>query len=225
MWKHGLLGVLLAYGLRAQVAGQTTAELPDSLYLFESPRPLIAPVQEFPALWGLTVTFSESGFGAGVFYQRGVRRELAYSVELTVGGARNTDEFEVYDPASGSVYVPGKVNRVFVVPLSLSALYFPFTESLEDSFGPMASLGIAPTLIVATPYAEEFFAAFRRAQLFVRLGAHVGVGVRIRYGSGSFLGVGLRYYLIPFGGAGLESVRGSPIRDFGGMVLVLRLPL
>lgn len=225
MWKHGVLSTVLAYSLLAQVAGQPTAELPDSLYVFESPRPLIAPVEELPALWGIALTFSGSGFGAGIFYQQGLRRNLAYSAELTVGGARNTDEFEVYDPSSGSVYVPGKVNRLFVVPLSLSALYFPFTESLEESFGPMVSLGLVPTLIVATPYAEEFFAAFRRAQLFVRLGAHIGVGARIRYGGQSFLGIGLRYYVIPFGGSGLESVRGSPIRDFGGVVLILRLPL
>jgi len=112
-----------------------------------------------------------------------------------------------------------------MVPLSLSVLYFLFTESLEETFAPLISAGIVPTLIVATPYAEEFFRAFQQARLFGRMGAHLGIGVRIRYAGQSFLGVGLRYYTIPFGGSGLESVRGSPIRDFGGIVLSLRLPL
>ncbi|MCS6966239.1 MAG: hypothetical protein NZ473_05685, partial [Candidatus Kapabacteria bacterium] len=216
---------IVTVSLPAQIAGAPPTEFPDSLIVFESPRPLVSPVEQLPTFWGLVLTFSGNGFGGGVFYQQAMAGEWAWSAELTVSGARNSDEFEVYDPYTGTVYVPGKVNRLFTAPVSLSLLHFLFTESLEETFAPSVSVGFVPTWIIATPYAEEFFRAFRKARLFLRLGGHVGVGARIRYGSQSFLSIGVRYYTIPFGGAGLESIRGRPIRDFGGIVLSLRLPL
>jgi hypothetical protein len=224
---RSLLVLLFAVALPlwAQVAGEPVAEMPDSLFVFESPQPLLTSAEEAPAFWGLVLTFSGSGFGGGVFYHRPMGRKLAWSAELTVSAARNSDEFEVYDPYTGEVYVPGKVNRLFLLPLSLSLHHFLFTESLEQTFAPLVSLGVVPALIVSTPYDQEFFSAFRQARLFFRFGAHLGIGVHVRYGVQSFLGVGLRYYTIPFGGAGLESVRGRPIRDFGGVVLSLRLPI
>jgi hypothetical protein len=222
---HAIGFLLCASLLRAQVAGEAAPEFPDSVFVFEPSRPLITTEPELPATWGLVLTFSGSGFGGGLFYQKAISSVVAWSAELTVSGARNSEEFEVYDPYTGEVYVPGKVNRLFVLPLSVSLSYFLFTESLEETFSPLVLAGITPTLIVATPYSEEFFRAFRQARLFVRLGAHIGIGARIRYGSQSFLGVGLQYSTIPFGGAGLESIRGRPIRDFGGVTLALRLPL
>ncbi|MCS7176462.1 MAG: hypothetical protein NZ960_02375 [Candidatus Kapabacteria bacterium] len=220
-----LLGCAAVLTLQAQIAGEQTAEIPDSLFVFESPHPLILAEEALPATWGLVATFSGNGFGGGIYYQQALGKECAWSAELTLSGARNSDEFEVYDPYSGTVYVPGKVNRLFLIPLSLSLSYFPFSESLDESFAPLVSVGIVPTLILSTPYAEEFFRSFRYARFFLRLGGHVGIGAYVRYGSRGFLGIGLRYYAIPFGGAGLESVRGRPIQDFGGFVLSLRLPL
>ncbi|GBD06790.1 hypothetical protein HRbin21_00595 [bacterium HR21] len=225
LWRVALLGAGMLVPLAAQVAGTSTTELPDSLFVFESPRPLLRTSPELPASWGILLTFSGNGFGGGISYQRGVTRTLAWAAELTISGARNSDEFEVYDPYTGTIAVPGKVNRLFLLPLSLSLQYFLFTESLDEAFSPLVAVGIVPALVVATPYEEEFFRAFRRAQLFGRFGAHIGLGAQIRYSGQSFLGIGLRYYTIPFGGAGLESIRGRPIRDFGGVVLSLRLPL
>jgi hypothetical protein len=170
------------------------------------------------------LSLSENGFGGGIFYQRSLTARLHWSIEATLSGARNSDEFEVYDPSTGDIFVPGKVNRLFMLPLSVELLYRLFGESLDDSFAPLVSAGIAPTLIFATPYEEEFFRSFAHARLFVRPGAHVGIGARLRYGGEHFLAVRLRYYTIPFGGNGLESVRGRPIRDFGGVVLSVRLP-
>lgn len=226
MLKHVVLaGTWMVVPVVAQVAGVASPEMPDSLFVFESPRPLLVQQEELPPSWGILLTFSENGFGGGIAYQRGLTRTLAWSAELTLSGARNSDEFEVYDPYTGTIAVPGKVNRLFLLLLSLSLQQFLFTESLDETFAPLVSVGIVPTVVVATPYEREFFQAFRYAQFFGRLGAHIGLGARIRYGGQSFLSIGLRYYTIPFGGAGLESIRGRPIRNFGGVVLSLRLPL
>jgi hypothetical protein len=35
------------------------------------------------------------------------------------------------------------------------------------------------------------------------------------------MGFTLRYYTIPFGGEGLESIQGVPINNFGGVFLTL----
>mgnify|MGYP001773443664 CR=1 FL=1 len=218
-------GLGLCTPLWAQVAGLPTPEMPDSLFVFESPRPLIVADRGMPPSWGIVLVFSGSGFGGGVAYQQGLTQAVAWSAELTVSGARNSDELEVYDPSTGTLAVPGKVNRLFLIPLSLSLQYFPFTEVMDDAFAPLVTAGVVPAVVIATPYQEEFFHAFRKARLFGRLGAHVGLGAHIRYAGQSFLTVGIRYYTIPFGGAGLESVRGRPIRDFGGIVLSVRLPL
>ena len=40
-------------------------------------------------------------------------------------------------------------------------------------------------------------------------------------GKGSFIGVNIRYYTIPFGDPGLESLAALPISNFGGVFLSL----
>jgi len=219
------IGVLVAlvFPLRGQIAGEPAPELPDSLFVFESPHPLVSSPSASSS-WGIVLSLSENGFGGGIFYQRSLTARLHWSIEATLSGARNSDEFEVYDPSTGDIFVPGKVNRLFMLPISIELLHRLFGESLDDSFAPLVSAGIAPTLIIATPYEEEFFRSFSHARLFVRPGAHVGIGARLRYGGEHFLAVRLRYYTIPFGGNGLESIRGRPIHNFGGVVLSVRLP-
>jgi hypothetical protein len=39
----------------------------------------------------------------------------------------------------------------------------------------------------------------------------------------SYVTLDARYYLIPFGGEGLESIRGRPMKDFNGLFISLAI--
>lgn len=219
-------------GSCTRLSAQITGELPpppDTLIVFTSPRPLLENDGETKAAttaMGLDLLFSGSGWGLGGFYQHILSHDLTAFFHLAISGRRNTDEFE--NAWFGPVpVVSNKVNRLFMVPMTVGLQYRLFSESLQDSFRPFVSGGIGPTVILATPYIRdglyyEFFNSFGYATTYVRPGGFIGFGSFFgSIGAGSLIGVQIRYYTIPFGGNGLESVKGSPINDFGGVFLSL----
>lgn len=226
--------VALLFAIQSGLYGQIAGEAPtgvDTLIIFEPATPLLGyggldPVRENAA--GLDLLFSSSGYGLGGFYQRRLSDNITAFAHMGISGRRNTDEFE--NVWLGPVpVVANKINRLFMVPTSVGLQYQLFTESLQDNFRPFLSAGAGPTFIIATPYIRdgefvEFFSSFGRASLYTRFGGHIGVGSFFgNPSSGSLIGVQIRYYIIPFGGDGLESMRGSPIRDFGGVFLSLTI--
>lgn len=228
-----LLGVVLFLAtttLQAQITGEDPSPT-DSVMVFEPAEPLIGGIDlDAPAKHaiGLDLLFSASGWGIGGFYQRELTTNLSGFLHLGISGRRNTDEFE--NAFLGPIpVVSNKVNRLFMVPLTIGAQYRVFREALQETFRPFVSLGVTPTYIMATPYIRDgqyydFFAAFGHATSYVRLGGVIGVGSF--FGSpatGSLIGVQLRYFAIPFGGSGIESVRNNPVRDFGGIFLSLTI--
>jgi hypothetical protein len=91
---------------------------------------------------------------------------------------------------------------------------------------------VGPTLIIKTPYItegadgipyyHEFFSSFGDATFYGRFGGFVGIGAYFgNIAKGNLVGANIRYYAIPFGGAGLESMAGLPITNFGGIFLSL----
>ncbi|MCU0331072.1 MAG: hypothetical protein MUC47_08885 [Candidatus Kapabacteria bacterium] len=212
----------------AQVAGEDPG-LQDTLIVFESPRPLlenggIQRPRDNAA--GIDLLFSGSGWGFGGFYQRSLGGDATAFLHLGISGRRNSDEFE--NAWLGPIpVVAGKLNRLFMFPVSLGVQYRLFSTSLQESFRPFLSAGAGPTFIVSTPYIRdgqfyEFFSSFGQATLHTRFGAHVGIGSFFGTPStGSLVGVQVRYYTIPFGGDGLESMRDNPITNFGGIFLSL----
>ncbi len=198
----------------------------DTNMVFESPRPLIESHKLETSsykYWGFNVILSNNGFGAGTFYDRFIAEDLSLFVNLYISGARNTDEFDIYDPITGRLYVPGKINRLFMFPLTFGVNKFIFTKTLNSNFFPYLSFGIGPTFIISTPYNKEFFTSFGYAHFYVRFGGFVGAGINIPTVNNSYVGVSIRYYWIPFGGNGLESIRDLPIKDFGGFFLGLNI--
>jgi hypothetical protein len=196
---------------------------PDTTFIFKSPRPLISadnPKKELKNAWGFNLIFSGNGFGAGLFLEREMDKNLFVFSSLYMSGARNTDEFEVLDQY-GNYVVPGKINRLFMFPLTFGFEYYVFTETLSDNFKPYLDAGLGPTLIISTPYEREFFNAFGYTQSYVRFGSFIGLGANFSPRANSLMGVNIRYYFIPFGGHGLESIEGLPIHDFGGLFLSL----
>jgi hypothetical protein len=224
----GLL-FLVSVPLGAQVTGVDPVPT-DSVIIFRSPRPLIDASLRQPATRaaGGDLVFSGSGWGVGGFYQWKLSQDVALLGNFMFSPRRNTDEFDdmIY---GNTTIVSRKVNRLYMLPIMLGLQYRLFSESLDEGFRPYVSGGFGPTIIFQTPYIKdgvyyEFFESWDYLTTYVRLGGYVGLGAQ--FGSimkGSLIGVNMRYYIIPFGGEGLESMRGYPITDFGGIFLSITI--
>lgn len=196
----------------------------DTNIVFTSPRPLLTHhIKDLQKnkFWGLNLILSNNGFGFGAFYEYYFSKNTNIFANLYLSGARNTDEFEYYDPWTGQLFVPGKVNRLYMFPLTLGISQSFLSEVLGMNFTPYANIGIGPTFILSTPYEKEFFTSLGYAKFYIRFGIFVGTGVNIPVTDKSYIGISARQYWIPFGGEGLESIKDKPIKDFGGFFLGL----
>jgi len=201
----------------------------DTVYTYVSPRPLIynpeAP-EEVKSAWGIDLVFSGNGFGLGGFYQRKFLKDWCFFSNLYFSGARNTDELELYDWENQKYYIRDKVNRLYMIPLTVGFQKYLFKEILHDNLQPFVNLGFGPTLIISAPYLNyenKFFSSLSNSNFYGRFGGFVGLGANVGSGDKAFMSLNMRYYFIPFGQKGLESVKDSPIRDFGGLFLSLSL--
>lgn len=213
----------------AQITGEWPQE-EDSVIIFEPALPLLssAIAKDYDHAIGLDVLFSGSGWGFGGFYHYKLFEDGTVFGNFGISGRRNTDEFE--NAWLGPVpVVSNKVNRLFMIPMTLGVAYRLFSGTLQESFRPFISLGVTPTIIIQAPYIQdaiyyEFFNSLGFAQTHFRWGGMFSIGANFGDPTeGSVMGVQMRYYLIPFGGGGLESVRGLPIENFGGVVLSLSI--
>lgn len=229
------VALLTASPVVAQVTGETPPALPpsipqfpvapagaDTLFIFTPVAPLIDTVRkstQVDDLFGIDVLFSNSGFGAGGFYQRKVSSNLSLFVNLGVTGSRTKDELDLWD---GYEYrVPNKVNRLYTFPLMFGLRQRLFAERLSDEFRPFLNAGVGPSLVLALPYQYSFFSSFSHAATRVTGGGFVGLGADFGE-SNPVIGVNLRYYIIPIS-PGIESLKDEPIKDFGGLFLTLNI--
>lgn len=219
-----ILGIISSTVALGQVKGEEVKPFnPDTVFVFETPRPLITPQSDKPGLneaWGIDLIFSNSGFGVGTFYQYNITKNLFSFASLYISGARNTDEVEFYDWDTGETFIPNKINRLYMFPMTLGLQQYLFTDLISESLRFFLQLGAGPTFILSTPYEREFFNAFSYGKFYTRFGTFLGIGADVGAGS-SLLTVNARYYYIPFGENGLESILNSPIKDFGGLFLSL----
>ncbi len=196
----------------------------DTNIVFKSPRPLITNDFNQPTkrkFWGFNLVLSNNGFGIGAFYELSILNNTSLFASVYVSGARNTDEIEYYNPWTGDLFIPGKVNRLYMLPISFGFSQSFFTDILGTNFTPYLNIGLGPTLIFSTPYEKEFFTSLGYSRFYVRFGTFIGTGVNIPVTNKSYIGISARQYWIPFGGDGLESIKGKPIKDFGGFFLGL----
>jgi hypothetical protein len=203
---------------------------PDSTIIFQSARPLVNIGDlENPDhwAWGFDLIVSNNGFGGGLFLNKYFSKDLFVFASLYLSGARNTDENDqyIYDTTSGiwDWKVPNKINRLYEFPLMIGVTQSLFTDVLSENFKPYVSAGLGPSFILSTPYSKEFFSAFKYSQFYVRFGSFVGIGANFVVSNKSLAALNLRYYFIPFGGNGLESLMNLPIKNFGGIFLSLSL--
>ncbi|MBU3678269.1 MAG: hypothetical protein FGM32_01510 [Candidatus Kapabacteria bacterium] len=242
-WRQRIL--LLLFGMvvlssgvcRGQVTG---ADLPatDTTIIFRPVRPLLEDVTNHAVAYnnaGMSLLFSSSGWAVGGYYGTEIGTGVTLNVDLFITGRRNTDEFENAIFNNSFLVVSEKVNRLLMIPLTASIQYRLFRESLQETFRPYFSIGAVAATIIRTPYLDygnygevlrfyEYFESFGYATTYVRPGAMLGFGAVFGpVGKGNQVGVGLRYYTIPFGGDGLESIRFNPIKDFGGLIISMTI--
>ncbi len=219
-----ILVAVLGMGLSNTGLAQTGYD-PNEPIIFEPVVPLLEDTDEATSdnSWGFELLFSQSGFGFGMHWTAAWDADWYTSFAFGINGARNSDEFEVYDEINNRIYVPNKVNRLYNIPITYSVLRRVFRETLTETLRPYLQAGVGASVIVASPYDQEFFSSFGDADTFVRPAAFFGVGAWVGDPKVSLTSVNIRYYSIPFGGDGLESIRDLPIENFGGVFLSLNV--
>jgi hypothetical protein len=130
-------------------------------------------------------------------------------VTLSVSESKEDKEVEYYDPYTGNSFVPGKLNRFMVVPLTAGVQYRLFREDIVDTFRPYVNAGIGPTMIWEMPFAivtpvpgqppqveqVEFFNAIAQGTPHFTVGGFIGAGAYFGSERSTTLGVNIRYYI------------------------------
>ncbi|MEI6090195.1 MAG: hypothetical protein WCR42_07075 [bacterium] len=202
------------------------AEPNDSNYVFKSPRSLIgsqSTTSDLKYSAGGIVVITESGFGGGIYYDIRIHPKLALEFDMPITYLRASDEIqvEVRDQAGTGFEwkVPGKINRLYRIPITAGLRYQLFSNSLAGNFKPYLTAGAGMGLILQTPYQYEFFHSFNYLKSYAKPAIFAGIGADFSGNSNRISRVFVKYYYIPFGGDGIESVIGLPIKNCGGLFL------
>lgn len=174
--------------------------------------------------WGIDIMFGESGFGLGTFYRYQIADKWTAFADLSFAEAKDDREIEYID-YFGQTLVIGKKNRVFQLPLIFGLQYRLFKGDIADNLRPYLSAGAGPTLVITTPYEEEFFSAFGNAQSKFAFGSYVGFGANFGIDKSSLVGLSVRYFRVQFFDDGVESLFGRFKNNLSGFFISLNLGL
>jgi len=224
----------------AQIPGEEIEPFDsDSTIIFKSPRPLLTITDIKDALnmgWGINLSFGLSGFGAGASYHFFPNEKESYFFDFNINGAKGSDELEYIDYNTGQLYVPNKIYRLYVFNFNVAYYRSILVDVLSDSFKPYIAIGGGMSFIGASPYGiyekdgvvsvngvpleiVSIFRSWGEMSFFPRGSGFLGIGATFGKNPYRITDFSIRYYIIPFGGDGLESVRGVPITNFGGLQL------
>lgn len=166
------------------------------------------PPEVFPPnAWGFDFLIGESGFGFGGFFRKQLNVKFTLFADLSISEAKDEREVEYID-IFGQTFTIGKKNRVFQVPVTFGAQYRLFEKELADNLRPYINAGVGPTMALTTPYSEEFFAAFGKAQTHFGVGGYVGFGANFGLDKSNLIGLNIRYYYTKFIDEGVEILEG-----------------
>ena len=198
--------------------------VPDSMIVFTSPRPLITENVEtlkYSSFWSIELLFSGNGFGAGCSYSKHLSPTLSLTALLGITGNRNSDELEYIDPMTGRTFIPNKVNSLYSFPLTIGLQKRLFQESLSESFRPFIGAGLGYSMILQVPYEQNGFEPDRRTMAHGRPAGYFSIGSAFGSEGRTSLSALIRYYYIPFSGNGIDSIKDLPMKDFGGLFIAL----
>jgi hypothetical protein len=209
-------------------AGETREEEPDQSHL---------------NAWGLDVLISNDGFGLGTFYTRVFTQDLYGFITLSISEAKDDREVEFTD-FYGNSFVPGKLNRFLVVPLTFGVQRRLFREEIVETFRPYVNAGAGPALIYSAPFTEitelpsggltfkqvEFFESLGKGSANYTLSGYIGVGANFGADRSNLFGVNFRYYFTYLFGDGIPALydteTGKPAKNqtsFGGFFITLNV--
>ncbi len=218
-----------------------TPAFPDTTIIFTPSNPdLIRPQSYRPMTkaWGLDLLMSNNGFGLGFFYRNELSDELSLMFNFAVSDVKDDAEFERYD-YYGNSFIPGKKNRLLMIPVTASIQYRLFKDDIVDNFRPFINAGLGPTMIYVAPYANpvnyyfsdgtyaytdqgkiDFFTSLKYGKMRYTLGGYIGAGAYFGMEKGTLTGLSVKYFLAPFRD-GIEVMNGGFIKNFGGFFITL----
>jgi len=183
------------------------------------------PLEIFPSnSWGIDIMFGDAGFGLGTFLRKQFDVKWSAFADISFSETKDEREFEYID-YFGNIFTVGKKNRVFQVPLNFGAHYRIFENTIADNLRPYLSAGVGPTIIITTPYEDEFFNSFGRAQAKYALGGYIGLGANFGLDKSSLVGINVRYYYSKILSGGVESLEGREKTEIQGFFITLNLGL
>lgn len=213
----------------------------DTTIIFNSPRPLIdlkAVKNDYENAAGLDVGFSSYGFSLGGYYQRKINDDWMWNSFLFLSEAKESDEIIQFNPVTLQQIIPNKINRIMFMPVMTGVRRFLFQNKIVNTFKPFIGGGAGFGMIFSRPYREGrrlvdenneatplvgFFESFGDIDFYARPGVYGEIGAEFSAGLGGVSSLNLRYYYIPFGGDGLESVVGVPVEIFGKFFISLNI--
>ena len=205
--KNLILSLLLMFLIAISIPLQSYSQIKDKLYKKETRNN-----------WGLGFVYSENGFGISSSLFAPVSKSTDFYLNIHFSGVSDSREIQRYDVYGNSV-VMGKVNRVYMMPLSIGLIKELFKGDIEGNFRPVISFGAAPTLVLYNPYDRSFFNAIAYTKTKFAFGPYAGIGLNYKQSKSTSLNVNLSYYYLPIIGDGVESLENSVMKDVGGLQL------
>lgn len=166
--------------------------------------------------WGLNFLYAERGFGISSGYFLKLGRETDLFFNLSVSGVTDSREFTDYD-IYGNPIVRDKLNRVFLVPLSIGIQKYVFADEIEGNIKPFFTAGITPALVFTNPYEMEFFNALGHTGTNYAFGGFAGVGLEFKQTDNLTFTFNVRYYYLESISSDIISIKDSPIKNLGGI--------
>lgn len=171
--------------------------------------------------WSLNVVYTEHGFGLSTTLFKPLNKKTDLFASLMFSGIAEDKEFEQQD-FFGSSLIEGKVNRVYSIPLSIGVQH-KLSSNVETGFIPSVSAGIAPALVLSTPYDKSFFSSLGYMNAKFAVGPFVGAGMKFKQKGNVSFDLDLRYYYQPIIGGEISSIKDKPITNVGGLQLIFGL--
>lgn len=168
--------------------------------------------------WSLGLNYGENGFGpyASLYANLGRTTDLAFNLSFSaVSDDREIERYDIF----GNAVVLDKINRVYMMPLSIGIRKELFKDDIEGDFTPILNFGVSPTLVFTNPYSRGFFSAIGYTQTHYAFGGYAGLGVSFSQSKSTSMNVVFYYSYLPILGKEIQSLSNSSIKNVGGFNL------
>lgn len=213
---------------------------PDTTIIFTPSNPNLVRAETYRPYthtWGVDILTSNNGFGIGTFYRYEIDDEFSFIANFAISDVKDEAEFEQYDYYTGQNFVPGKKNRLLLLPLHACVQYRLFKDDIVDNFRPFVMAGLGPTMVFVAPYASystyslgntiftetekiDFFTSLKYGKMKYTVGGFIGAGVNFGMEKGTLTSISVKYLIAPYA-EGIEVMQGGFIKNFGGLFISL----